>query len=136
MEKLIQHFAEKQKTLFLVDSIGAFITAFFLFVIIQQLNFYFGIPKTQLTYLLIIAICFCIYSVSCFLLLKRRFAPFMRFIGIANILYCVVTIGTLIKYYHLVTLIGTSFFLIEIGIIFTLSYVELTVAKRIKEKSF
>jgi hypothetical protein len=38
MKKLIKHFAEKQKTLFLIDSLGAFMTAFFLFVIMQQFN--------------------------------------------------------------------------------------------------
>ena len=70
MKKLIKHFTENQKTLFLIDSIGAFMTAFSLFVIVRQLNEYFGMPKNELTYLSIIAVCFCIYSAACFLFLK------------------------------------------------------------------
>ena len=134
INKLINYLAEKQKTLFLIDSLGAFLTSFFLFVIMRQFNEYFGMPKTVLTYLFEIAICFCIYSTICFLFLKRRWTLFIRIIGIANLLYCALTIGLLIKYYPLLTIIGTIYFLIEIVIICGLSYVELNVATEIKKK--
>jgi hypothetical protein len=134
MKKLIKHFTEKQKTLFLIDSTGAFMTAFFLFVIVRQFDEYFGMPKKELTYLSVTAVCFCIYSAACFLFLKGGFTPFIRFIGIANLIYCALTIGLLIKYYSLLTIIGTIYFLIEIVIICGLSYVELNVATRNKEK--
>jgi hypothetical protein len=134
MKKIIDHFTERQKTLFLIDSIGAFMTAFFLVVIMQQLNEYFGMPKKELTYLSVIAVCFCIYSATCFLFLKGELRPFIRFIGIANFMYCALTIGLLIKYYSLLTIIGTTYFLIEIVIICGLSYVELKVAAGNNEK--
>jgi hypothetical protein len=107
-------------------------TAFFLFVIMRQFNEYFGMPKTELTYLSAIAICFCFYSTACFLFLKGRWTPFIRLIGIANLLYCVLSIGLLIKYYPSLTIIGTTYFLIEIVIVFGLSYIELNVAIRNK----
>ena len=134
INNLINHLAEKQKRLFLIDSLGAILTAFFLFVIMRQFNGYFGMPKTVLTYLSIIAICFCIYSTTCFLFLKGRWTPFIRLIGIANLLYCALTIGLLIKYYSLLTIIGITYFLIEIIIIYVLSYVELRVATEIKKR--
>lgn len=134
INKLINHLAEKQKTLFLIDSLGAILTAFFLFVIMQLFNEYFGMPKTVLIYLSIIAICFCIYSTACFLFLKRRCTPFIRLIGFANLFYCVLTIGLLIKYYPLLTIIGITYFLIEIVIICGLSYVELNVANKNKKR--
>ncbi len=134
MKKLIKHFTEKQKTLFLIDSIGAFMTAFFLFFIVRQFNEYFGMPKKELTYLSVIAVFFCIYSAACFLFLKGGLTPFISFIGIANLIYCVLTIGLLIKYSLLLTIIGTTYFLIEIVIICGLSYVELNVVRRNKEK--
>lgn len=134
MKKLINHFAEKQKTLFLIDSIGAFMTAFSLFAIVQQFNEHFGMPKNVLTYLSVIAVCFCIYSAACFLFLKGGLTPFIKFIGVANLIYCALTIGLMIKYYPLLTIIGTSYFLIEIVIICALSYVELNVATKNKEK--
>ena len=128
INKLINHLIEKPKTLFLIDSLGAILTVFILFVIMRQLNEYIGMPIIVLTYLSIIAICFFIYSTACFLFLKERWTPFIRLIGIANLLYCALTIGLLIKYYSLLRIIGTIYFLIEIVIICGLSYVELNVA--------
>lgn len=93
-------------------------------------------PKTVLTYLSVIAIFFCIYSTACFLFLKGRWTPFIRLIGFANLLYCALTIVLLLKYYPSLTIIGTTYFLIEIIIICGLSYVELNVAKEIKKNRF
>ena len=133
INKLINHLIEKPKTLFLIDSLGAILTVFILFVIMRQLNEYIGMPIIVLTYLSIIAICFCIYSTACFLFLKERWTPFIRLIGVANLLYCALTIGLLIKHYSLLTIIGIIYFLIEIVIICGLSYVELNVATEIKK---
>lgn len=132
INKLINQFADKQKTLFLIDAYGAILTAFFLCVIMRQFNEFFGMPKNVLTYLGGIAICFFVYSTTCYLFLKRNWTLFIRLIGIANLLYCILTIGLVIKYYPLLTLIGKSYFLIEIIIICVLSYVELNVASKIK----
>jgi hypothetical protein len=133
MNKIINHFTDKQKTLFLIDSIGAFMTAFFLFVIAQKFNAAFGMPKKELTCLSLIAACFCMYSAACFLFLKGGFTPFIRLIAVANLLYCAWTFVLLIKYHPLLTIIGTSYFLIEIVIICVLVYIELNVATGIKE---
>jgi hypothetical protein len=131
IQKLINHFTEKQKTLFLIDGIGAIVTALSLFVIAQRFNDYFGMPKNTLTYLSLIAVCFCIYSISCSVSLKGKFATFIRAIAIANILYCALIFGLIISNYSILTLIGKTYFLIELIIIGILSYVELNVAKEI-----
>lgn len=130
MKKLTQYFAENQKTLFLVDSIGAFLTAFNLFVIVRHVNEYFGMPQRELSVLSLIAICFSVYSAACFLFVKGELKPFIRIIGVANLIYCLLTIGLLIKYFPAMTIIGNIYFLIEIVIICGLSYVELHVATK------
>lgn len=135
IKKLIYILAEKQKTIFLIDSLGAILTSFFLFVIMRQFNEYFGMPETILTSLSILAICFSIYSMACFLFLKGSPTPFIRIIGIANLLYCSLTILLLIKHFALLTIIGTIYFLIEIVIILGLSYIELHVARELKKKN-
>lgn len=135
VSKLINYLTKKQKTIFLIDSLGAISTAFFLFVIMRQFNDYFGMPKTVLTYLSVIAICFCIYSTACFIFLKKHWTPFIRIIGTANLLYCALTIGLLIKYYPLLTIIGVVYFLVEIVIICCLSYIEFNAATEIKKKN-
>ena len=128
MKELIKYFSEKQKTLFLIDSLGAFMTSFSLVVFVREFNEYFGIPKKELAYLSAIAVIFCLYSAVCFLFLKRDLKPFIRYIGIANLLYCTLTILLLIQYYSLLTILGSIYFLIEIVIICGLSFVELKVA--------
>jgi hypothetical protein len=130
MKKWIEYFSEKQKTLFLIDSLGAFMTAFFLFVIMRQFNAYFGMPKNELAYLSLIASLFGIYSAACFLFLKGDLKPFISVIGIANLIYCAWTFGLLLKYNPLLTILGKTYFLIELLIIGGLSFVELSVAKR------
>lgn len=134
INKLINHFLEKPKTLFLVDGVGAILTAFVLFVIMRQLNEYFGMHKTVLTCLSVIACFFCIYSATCFLFLKSRWTLFINIIGISNLLYCFLTMGLLIKYHALLTTIGVIYFIAEIAIICALGYIEIKVAKEIKKK--
>lgn len=129
INNLINHLSEKPKTLFLIDSVGAFLTAFFLFAVMRSLNVYFGMPKIVLIYLSAIAGLFCIYSFSCFLFLKERWTLFINIIAVANFLYCVVTLGLLIKYYSFLTILGTTYFLTEIIIIALLGFVELKVAR-------
>jgi hypothetical protein len=129
INNLINHLSEKPKILFLIDSVGAFLTAFFLFVVMRSLNVYFGMPKIVLTYLSAIAGFFCIYSFSCFLFLKERWTLFIKIIAVANFLYCFVTLGLLIKYYSFLTILGTTYFLTEIIVIALLGFVELKVAR-------
>lgn len=135
LNKLISHLAENQKTLFLIDSLGAALTAFILFVMMRHFKQHFGMPKTVLIFLLASAVCFSIYSAVCSLFLKARRTLFISLIGFANLLYCVLTIGLVIKYRHLLTLIGIGYFLIETVIICTLSYLELNAVKEIKKRA-
>ncbi|WP_228446765.1 hypothetical protein [Chryseobacterium sp. 3008163] len=112
-----------------MDSLGAFFTAFFLFVVMRNLTHYFGMPETVLTYLSVVASIFCIYSAVCFFFLKEYWTIFIRIIAVANFLYCVVTLGLLIKYYSFLTILGTTYFLTEIINIALLGFVELKVAR-------
>ena len=130
MTQLIKYFTANQKKLLLIDSIEALATAFFLFLIVRELNQYFEIPTPEAAYLSAIAVVFSLYSGACYLLLRRGFTPFIRFIGIANLIYCAFTFGLLIKYYPSLTIIGKTYFLSEIVIICTLSYIELNVATK------
>jgi hypothetical protein len=92
-------------------------------------------PKTTLTYLSAIAACFCFYSAICFLILKENWIPFIRLISIANLLYCVLTMGLLITYYTQLTTLGSAYFLAEITLICVLVCIELTVARKIKKRA-
>ena len=133
LRKIIHQLAEKPKMLFLVDSLGAMLTAFLLFVVLRNFNEYFGMPKTILTYLSMIAAIFCIYSTACFLFLKDDWAPFIKAITIANLLYCILTIGLVIINFPVLTIIGIAYFLVEIAILCGLVYIEFKAATVIKQ---
>ena len=133
VRKIINKLTVEPKIIFLIDSIGAIITAFFLFVILINFNEYFGMPPTILTCLSIIVAFFCIYSMSCFFFLKENWTRFIRTISIANLLYCILTMGLVIVNYSILTTLGIAYFLVEIIIICGLVYIELNVANTIKQ---
>ncbi len=120
------------KLLFLIDSFGAFFTSFFLFVLSRNFNEYLGMPTRILISLSVIATCFCIYSMACFLFLKENWTPFISIISIANLIYCILTIGFLIYYFNQIKNLELTYFLTEITIIFALVYIEINVAKKLK----
>lgn len=134
ISQIINQFAKKPKNLFLADSLGALLTTFFLFAVLRNFHEYFGMPPIILTYLSITALVFCIYSTACFLFLKANRAPFIRAISIANLLYCVVTIGLLLMYSPVLTIMGWSYFLVETVIVCGLAYIELKVATFVKKQ--
>lgn len=128
VKDFIKHLTEKPKTLFLIDSLGAILTAFFLFVIVRHFNEYFGMPETVSIYLSVVAACFFSYSITCFYFLKGNWTKFIMVISIANLLYCILTMLLLIVYYRTLTTIGITYLLTEITIVCGLVYIELNVA--------
>jgi hypothetical protein len=136
ISKIIKQLSLMPKKLFLIDSLGALVTAFFLFIVLKDFNEYFGMPITILNYLSSIAACLCIYSITCFVIIKKNWIPFIRIISTANILYCILTIGLIILYQSQLTIFGKAYFLGEIAIILGLVYIELNVATSIKKSNF
>jgi len=133
MKNLTSHFTKKPSMLFLVDSLGAAATTFFLFVVLRNYQDYFGMPKYILTNLSIVVLIFCVYSAPCYFLLKGNWTPYIRAISIANLIYCAFTLMLLYFHFSELTNLGVAYFFIEIGIIITLVYVELSVANAVKK---
>lgn len=118
------------KMIFLYDAIGAFLSAVFLLFTLLLFNEYFGLPRKILIFFIITASCLSSYATACFLFLKNQWRPYIRFIGIANLLYCITTIGSLIYYSSQVKPIELIYFLLEVSLILVLSYWELYFASR------
>lgn len=130
----INYLTNKPKILFLIDALGAMLTTFLLFVVFRNFNEYIGLPKTILSLLSAISMCFCLYSTVCFLYLKTNWTLFIRIISYANLLYCVLTIGQLITYTSIITTLGIIYFSTEGIIVCLLVYIELKVATKIRHK--
>ena len=128
----IDYFSRKPRTLFLVDGLGAALTTFSLYFVLRPYYDYFGMPTNILKYLSIIGLIFCSYSMSCFFLLKDNLSPFLRIIGIGNLLYCILTMSLLYAYYPSLTRLGMTYFIVEILFIGLLLFTEFSVANRLR----
>lgn len=128
----MNYFSRNPRILFLIDGLGAVLTAFSLFIVVSHFSEYFGMPANILTYLSAIGLIYCTYSLSSYFLLKGNWAPYLRIIAIGNFLYCVVTMALLHFYHDELTTIGFAYFLTEILIILLLVYIELRVANMLR----
>lgn len=132
MNDIIRRLTLKPRTLFLIDGIGAFATAFFLFAILRTFNEYFGMPQITLTYLSIIAVVFCFYSITCFFVLSDNWQPYLKTISFANLIYCCLTMGLVLYYYQNLSILGITYFLAEITIVCALVFVELKILSKFR----
>ena len=133
IKNITNYFIKTPRTLFLVDALGAAVTAFSLFIVLRNYYTCFGMPKYILTYLSLIALSFCMYSTACFFLLKDNWTPFLRAISIANLIYCILTMVLLYINFQELTAHGLAYFTIEILIILALVYVEWSVATAVRK---
>lgn len=132
--RIIHNLSKQPTKLFLIDGIGALLTIFYLFGILQKFNAYIGMPVFTLNVLGIIASFFFAYSIFCFLFIRKNPAPFIRIISLSNLLYCLLTLVLVIYNYTTLTTLGITYFLLEITIICVLAYIEYGLADLIMKK--
>jgi hypothetical protein len=127
---IISYFINKPKAIFLVDSIGAFLSAFCLLIISRFFSDFFGINPSTLQLLTILPIVFCNYSACCYLLIIRGYKPFILIIAIANFLYCLITMVLIFTHYSELTILGLSYFILELMIIGIIVYLEFDISSK------
>lgn len=132
LKKFVESLTREPKSIFMIDGVGALMTAFFLYVVLRNVNDYVGMPITILTYLSMIAICLSIYSITCYLVVRQNFSPYIWGIIIANSLYCILTTWLVMTYYSFLIVLGVFYFAIELFIITMLIIIELRLALEIK----
>ena len=126
LEQLISKISPNK--LFLVDSMGAVLTAFMLGCVLASFESMFGMPESVLHVLALIACIFAVYSFVCYLRLKENWRPYLKAIAIANLSYCVLSLGCVVYYYELMSALGVLYFVLEVIIVIPLVGLELKVA--------
>lgn len=126
---IITKLISKPKNIFLLDSIGAFLTALILGFVVVKFQDAFGMPQTILYFLSALALVFAIYSLCCYYSVTTKWHSYLYLIMIANILYCCLTTGLIIYYFHELTILGFVYFILEISIIIGLVFLEEKVQK-------
>ncbi len=122
----MKHFFKPDKV-FLIDGIGAAISAILLLLLIAPFESFFGFPAFAAINLALLPVIFSIYSLSCYWS-KPKSAIYLKIIAVANIFYCLLSLGLMIHYFHQLTLFGLLYFLIEKLIVLPLAMWEWKIA--------
>ena len=125
IKRIIKALTLKPRSVFLVDGVGAVLTAFLLITVLKTFNEYFGMPRETLTILSILALILAIYSFSCFAFSDNNSQKLLKPIIVANLTYCILTLGLVVYFYNKLTILGLTYFGGEILIIGGLVYIEL-----------
>ncbi|WP_296618744.1 hypothetical protein [Marivirga sp.] len=129
---MINKYLSSPSKIFLVDGLGAFFTALIIGIVFTNFQEYIGMPIEILISLALMAVIFCLYSLSCFFFLKGNWKPFLKTIAIANLLYCILTTVLIILLFHQLTVLGLIYFIGEIIVIGVLVYFEFSILNRIE----
>jgi len=105
------------KQLFLLDGLGAVVTALMLAAVLPLFKTAIGVPLTHLHGLAIGAAGLAVYSFSCYALLVRRWQPYLKIIAVLNTLYCVLTFSMVVYLWGTITWLGVAYFLGEIALV-------------------
>lgn len=128
-KRVVKTLTSKPKTVFLIDGLGAVLTAIILMAVLRHFNDYFGMPREALAILSIAALIFAVYSFSCFVFLDNNAQKLLRPIIVANLTYCVLTLSLVLYFYNRLTILGIAYFVGEVLIICGIVYMELKTLK-------
>lgn len=134
MVKLVNHIAKniikKPVHAFLLDGIGALLSAILLIFLIAPFENFFGLHKSIAFNLSIPVFGFTIFSFSCYFLNIKNWKPFLLLIAIANFIYCCTTLVITITHYLSLKAFGILYFSGEILAILAIVSIELITLKQ------
>ncbi len=118
------------RKLFLIDAIGAAITALLLWQLIGRFPLLFGVPLFWVRWLSRIAIVYSAYSLLCYIIRPRFASKFLKTIATANIIYCAIILLMIVTNFNSLSALAIAYFIVEIGVIGYLAYKELKTVKK------
>lgn len=121
---MFQSLIVKPKHLFLIDGLGALVSAFFLGVVLVQWESHFGMPSDILYVLAILVLIFACYSNYCYIFFPQKWKTYLTLITVINALYCCLTLALVVHFYHELTFLGLVYFIGEIIVIVLLVRIE------------
>lgn len=116
------------RRLFLLDGLGAAVTAVMLGAILPAFEQAFAVPGRTMVALALVAATFAAYSLTCYW--RAAGARFLLGIAVANTAYCAGTLWLLLSMRRSLTGLDVAYFAGEILVIATLVTVEVSVALR------
>ena len=115
--------------LFVIDGLGALISAFFLGVVLIHFQSLVGIPTSTLYLLAAIPCAFFLFDVYSYLSTREDKSALLFGIGTLNLLYCVLSLGLTIFHSSSVTTLGWVYIIVEILIVAGIGLYEIWVSR-------
>ncbi|NRB48861.1 MAG: hypothetical protein HRU41_14390 [Saprospiraceae bacterium] len=125
---LVLQIKEKPRKLFLIDGMGALLSAFLLGVVLVNLEPIFGIPRSTLYVLAVIPCFFAAYDFFCYWKLDENLGRFLQIIAVLNVAYCCLSLGLAISHQEVITTFGWGYIIGEVMIVVTLAIFEWRIA--------
>lgn len=116
--------------LFLLDGTGALLSAFFLGVVLREMEPVFGMPREVLTVLALVAAAFACYSWSCYFLIRDQWPAFLRVIMVLNILYGCLSLALVYLHFPELTKLGVAYFVLELIVLAGVVCLEYTAIRK------
>jgi hypothetical protein len=131
MNSLINTFKQNPQNIFLVDGLGAVLTASLLAFVLAPFENFFGMPSNIVYILAAVACVLIMYSFSCYFSKPKIPKPDIQLAAFANFLYCITTILLSIKYYNQLSIWGLLYFGGELIVLTVLIYIEIQASRSI-----
>lgn len=122
--------ATQYRKLFLLDTVGAAVTALLLWQLIGRFPHLFGVPLFWIRWLSRIAIVYSAYSLLCYIIRPRFAGKFLKIIAIANIIYCAIILLMIMTNFNSLSALAIAYFIVEIGVIGYLASREFRLSKQ------
>lgn len=122
------------RKLFLIDGLGAVLTATLLAAVLAQFESTFGMPSNMLYFLASIAVVFAVYSLTCYWKTPENWPYFLQGIAVVNLSYCMLTAAIVAWFRNEMTWIGVGYFVGETFVVSTLAGYEMITARRAADR--
>ena len=123
-------FSPPPRRLFLIDGMGALLSAISLGVVLPYWQPLFGMPVRVLLPLAAVALGFAFYSLGCYWRFPGRWRAWLRGIAMLNITYILATLFLTVLHWAELTLWGKLYFVGEAIVVLSLAAIEWRTAHR------
>ena len=127
-------FVQQPKLLFLLDGLGALISAYILGVVLVKFESIFRIPENTLYFLTIFPVFFALFDFYAFRKVKYKAAILLKIIAALNISYCFLSIIVAMVHADVISAYGWGYLALELAIILILAFIEYMTAKKIEKE--
>ncbi len=115
--------------LFVIDGLGALVSAFLLGVVLVHFQSLVGIPTSTLYLLAAIPCFFLLYDLYSRFSIKEEKSGLLFGIGVLNLLYCLLSVGLALSHSDVITQLGWIYIIVEVLIVTAIGLYEIKVSR-------